>query len=52
MGVVGKQCPAPAAYDGTAIRLLGGRPLSAIYEQRMCREPQFPRFGHRINSHL
>ena len=29
----------------TAISLLGGRPLAAIYRQRMGLEPQLPRFG-------
>ena len=32
--------------------LFGGRPLIAIYGQRMRLEPQCPRFDHRINSHL
>jgi hypothetical protein len=35
-----------------AISLLGGRPIIAIYCQRMRGEPQFPSSGHWINSHL
>ena len=48
------RCPQPTPNGSRVgtISLFGGRPIIAIYGQRMRLEPQLPRFDHRINSHL